>query len=312
MHRKLRLPYMLGASLLGAVTYGLSPVQGDAPPQPVPAPPELHASSGITTDVENSQVSLSLRETPVTHMMSLLTLMTNVHFRYATPPDAKITATFNEVPLVPTLAAWLGATGFELHHAGSDYFVFRDVTAPPFLPTADVLPGAAKPPVVTSAAVPPSWQYWSWPVAPPARWMMPGATGSATMEMEARSAAETGWQPATQGIIPELYPGISVTVPALATGHGAAKPIYLRCLMPLKFVPDGAQLVLETPAEATLYVNGSLLLRRWKGRRVLDLSRVLTAGHNCLSIQWSPEAAKAVATGSPVLRYEWFFAGDGG
>jgi hypothetical protein len=249
-------------------------------------------------------------------MMSLLSLLTSVNFRYATPPDAKITATFNEVPLVPTLAAWLGATGFELHQAGSDYFVFRDVTAPPFLPTAAVLPGAVKPPaaaVKSNTAVPSSWQYWSRSTAPPARWMMPGATGSAAMEMGALSSVETGWHPAAQGIIAEMHPGISITVPAVASPSGSPKSIYLRCLMPLKFVPNGAQLVLETPAEATLYVNGALLLRNWKGRRVLDLSRVLVAGHNCVSIQWAPGAQeKASATGSPLLRYEWFFAGNGG
>jgi len=324
-----RLPCVLGAALMGAAIFNAPAIHGDpAPPQnpaPVeapaaveaPAPPVLASNTpaGGGEAVADSHISLSLRDAPVTHMLSLVSSLTTVKFRYATPPDARITATFNDVPLVPTLTAWMGATGFELQRAGADFFVLRDTARQSLLPRTITIPAIRQtkvPSIGNNGDSAPGWAYWSRPAPPPATWVVPAASGSIVVGMGTRARQENArdedaWRSAAQSLMPELRPGVSVAMPS-QNGGG---PLYLRCQIPLKFVPPGAQLILDTPAEATLYVNGALVLRRWKGRRILDLSRMLTAGHNCLAIKWFPIAReKALPPGTPLLRYEWFFAAD--
>ncbi|HVF09712.1 MAG TPA: hypothetical protein VNA16_02865 [Abditibacteriaceae bacterium] len=332
MHHKWRFRCVLGAGLTAVAMCGRPALLcADVAPEHVatdsvslaartPSSGGGAASGNGASDdaIAESHISLSLRDAPVAHMLSLLSAMTELNFRYATPPDGTITATFNDVPLVPTLTTWLGALGFDLRRAGSDFFVFRNMVRQPLAPDARVAPAApqtASRSPGSGGAIPSSWQYWSRPAPPSAGWKMPGAAGSLAMELGARARSDAGWRPAAQRIIWEMHPGIAVAIPAhpLPARSGPATPVYLRCLIPLRFVPRGAQLLVEIPAEATLYVNGAPVLQRWKGRRVVDLSRVLAPGHNCLSIQWSRVGLdKGGATATALLRYEWFFAGDSG
>jgi hypothetical protein len=103
------------------------------------------------------------------------------------------------------------------------------------------------------------------------------------------------------------------------TADDEAGPVWLRWRLPLGFVPPGAQLLLETPVAATLYVNGAPLLSRRSGINIVDLSRVLVRGENYLALHMasvpaelrsaSTSVASSVVTRDtrPLLRYEWQF-----
>jgi hypothetical protein len=103
--------------------------------------------------------------------------------------------------------------------------------------------------------------------------------------------------------------------------------VWLRWRLPLRFVPRGARLLLETPVAATLYVNGASLLSHRSGLSTLDLSRVLLVGENYLALHLAnvppelreirtrqarknlPVAADASPPSNPLFRYEWVFDG---
>ena len=87
--------------------------------------------------------------------------------------------------------------------------------------------------------------------------------------------------------------------------------------MKLRDIPLGAQLLVETSAPATLYVNGAPMLRRRSGRQLIDLSQVLRIGDNSLALQWEPETPPSTpgaggetnaVVAVPTLQYEWFFS----
>jgi hypothetical protein len=90
--------------------------------------------------------------------------------------------------------------------------------------------------------------------------------------------------------------------------------------LPLKVVPPGARVLLETSRPATLYINGAPLARNWQGLRQFDLSRVLRRGDNIIALHWkaAPPVVESTEKSTtengaiaspPLLRYEWFFGG---
>jgi hypothetical protein len=140
-----------------------------------------------------------------------------------------------------------------------------------------------------------------------------------------RSAAPldvVGWQTLNVQLDSARRPGLLVKLPPAAP----SQRVRVRWPLWLRQVPEGAQLLLETDQDAMLWVNGAKVWARWKGARLLDVSSVLQTGSNSLAIEWLPpleatadvpdsastvsgDGPKVAATNTPVLRYEWLFAG---
>jgi len=285
----------------------------------------------------NARFSMELRGAPLSRMLSLLEVMTPVRFRYGAPPDALVTTSAQDVPLFPTLDTLLNQVGFQTQRAGGSVFLFRAAPQPPLVPTSSsalrVSPNRTARPAARGtqrkAGSPLTWSYWTGSGPPPADWMAPQTLPqgmSAGTPSRPRSADD--WRPADVALDAARRPGVIVTVTprrqATVDKTHRSTAVWLRWPMVLRNVPRGAQLMLETPAEATLYVNGAPLVRRWKGQRSIDLGQVLQPGSNCLAMHWSdgagatPLAAMPAGAGPEtapglrpsamsLLRYEWFF-----
>ncbi|MDQ3814645.1 MAG: hypothetical protein M3347_11930 [Armatimonadota bacterium] len=236
--------------------------------------------------LEDSRFSMTLQNAPLSRMLALLETTTPVRFRYGAPPDAVVTTSFQDAPLFPTLESLLRKAGFQMRRVDADIFLFQR---------------AANAQVST-------WRYWNRPGPPPANWTNPQASLPVPQKVAAASNSparnEAAWRPVDVAVDANRRPGVIVTLPT--TSDSAVLPVWLRWPLTLRHVPRGAQLMLETPAEATLYVNGAALLRRWKGRRLIDLDQVLQRGHNCLAIRWRAGRSEE-RNATPLLRYEWFF-----
>ncbi|MBV9864218.1 MAG: hypothetical protein JO316_02600 [Abitibacteriaceae bacterium] len=270
-----------------------------------------------------ARFSLSMRGAPLHRMLSLLETTSGLHFRYGAVPDVVVDTTFNNAPLLPTLENLLRSEGFQMQRNGREVFIFRSLE--PIAPTPQFHSFSgigAKPKVRTEIAqltlplstpkhnlpLPVAWYYWTRTTPPPADWLL-GLNAT-----KAVNQAVTGvWQLAT--LIPDSRQraGIAVVKAIPPLKKSMKKPdderLWLRWPIALRQVPSGAQLLLETPSEATLYVNGAPLLRRWQGARLIDLSHVLHPGLNCLALYW-PHTAPSTGdlADSALLHYEWFFS----
>jgi hypothetical protein len=277
-----------------------------------------------------ARCSVALKNAPLAQMLRLLGMATQTQFRYAAPPDATVSATLNQAPFLPTVSNVLNANGFDLRRADSHLWVFRRATVPAPLPS-----GRANERAVIASTVqnlpawPISWQVWTRSVTPPTAWMTPPAQGRAvapgSFSVALRSAAPldvVGWQTLNVQLDSARRPGLLVKLPPAA----APQRVRVRWPLWLRQVPDGAQLLLETDQDATLWVNGAKVWARWQGVRLLDVSSVLQAGSNSLAIEWlaapdavpdapgnspatSEDETSKIVTTPPVLRYEWLFAG---
>jgi hypothetical protein len=315
-----------------------------------------------TTGVEDPaqlRGSLSMRAAPMSQVFTVLGAMTPLRFRYASPPDAVLTAEWKDDLLLPSLHSALQSVNWQMRREGINVFVF-----PAAAPESD---SGASP----FKAAPHGWQYWNDASPPPRRWMAvdvrkplqpvqtnrpnrsrslhkPTTTNSGSNRIvvgwrtEPTAATVAAWKDAALETDASQRPGIGVFVPRAAsfslekttaapTGARSAATnkasVWLRWRLPLRFVPRGARLLLETPVAATLYVNGASLLSRRSGLSTLDLSRVLLVGENYLALHlanvplelWEiqtrqarrnlPIAADSSPPSNPLFRYEWVFDG---
>jgi hypothetical protein len=275
-------------------------------------------------DATQLRGSLSMRAAPMSQIFAVLGAMTPLHFRYASPPDAVLTAEWKDALLLSSLEGTLHAARWKMHREGVDVFVF------PFSGQE-----------TAAGVLPQGWQYWNDASPPPRRWMAidalkplqtvrmkspaarvgkpqaaPSKNASAQSESgngsnrvvvrwnnEPNAATSTAWSNVTLDIDATQRPGVQVFMPrvvppANSETSSAAMPgtsVWLRWRLPLHFVPRGARLLLETPVAATLYVNGAPLLSRRTGISTLDLSRVLVTGENYLALHLAnvpPELAR--------------------
>lgn len=258
------------------------------------AAPDTNAAT--SDPLRDARFSLSLRAAPLPRMLTLLEQTTGLHFRYAAPPDTVVDTAFNNAPLLPNLAVLLRNEGFMLQRAGYEVVLYRAAGATP--PTQNM---------------PVAWSYWTVPTPPPATWVVGQPAPDAR-----DSEPEGAWQAAKLQSVWTQSPGVAVALPPRAPNAPPDGPVWLRWPLVMRHLPTGAQLLLRTPAEADVYVNGAPLLRHWQGKRLLDLSHVLHGGLNCLALYWphAPHAVAAPTTGAPatsapvpvLLSYEWFFA----
>jgi hypothetical protein len=305
--------------------------------------------------------SLSMRAAPMSQIFTLLGAMTPLRFRYASPPDAVLTAEWKDALLLPALEKTLQAARWQVQREGVNVFVF---------PTKHA---------TDSSGAPQGWQYWNDASPPPRRWMAmdalrppkvvqtklassPTGTGRAgtakagtpteppksvvrqntgnsgsnrivvRWRTEPTAATSEAWSDVILDIDATQRPGVRVFAPG-DTSRSSAKlqvtgtaetldgSAWLRWRLPLRFVPRGARLLLETPVAATLYVNGAPLLSRRSGINTIDLSRVLIAGENYLALRLAdvPPELRGIKNGlavaatareqRPLFRYEWIFDG---
>lgn len=257
---------------------------------------------------DQSRFTLSLRQEPLADMMALLENATAVRFRCGTLPDAFISVNAQDAPLLATLEPLLQDMGFVMRRDGLSLFVFSNRT-----------PGK----VDNNPMQPVSWSVWQGTVAPPAGWnnTRPLSGDPLTGRVSAESLINgsplslswnapqsdnlkaIGWKNSSVQLDTTKQAGIAVATP-LARNEA---PVWMRWPLNLREVPEGAQLLIETPSEATLYVNGAPLIAHRKGAVLVDLGRVLQRGTNCLALYW-PRVPLSLQ-GAPLLRYEWFIAG---
>ena len=262
---------------------------------------------------EQSRFSLSLRQEPLSDMMALLENATAVRFRCGALPDALISVNVQDAPLLATIEPLFQDMGFAMRRDGLNLFVFSNRAA-----------GS----VENNRNQPVSWSLWKGKGAPPSGWANARAasgnplTGRITAESlingaplslgwnapRADNVKSADWQNVDLQLDAARRPGIAIAAPQNDNKDALApSPVWMRWALNLREVPSGAQLLLETPCDATLYVNGAPLLSNRRGSMLVDLGRVLQRGTNCLALQWSrvPQDLQ----GAPLLRYEWFVAG---
>ena len=257
---------------------------------------------------EQSRFTLSLRQEPLSDMMALIETATAVRFRCGTLPDALISVNAQDAPLLATIEPLFQDMGFTMRRDGMNLFVFSNRA-----------PGAMD----NHPAQPVSWTLWKGKAAPPVGWA--NARTATAQKLTGRVTAESlikgsplslawnapqsdtlknaNWQNVSVQLDTAKHPGIAVVAPQA----GKESPVWMRWPLNLREVPPGAQLLLETPADVTLFVNGAPLLSGRRGPMLVDLGRVLQRGANCLALHWPrvPQDLK----GAPLLRYEWFVAG---
>jgi hypothetical protein len=260
---------------------------------------------------EQSRFSLTLRQEPLSDMMAMLETATAVRFRCGTLPDALISVNVQDAPLLATLEPLFQDMGFAMRRDGMNLFVFSNRTA-----------GA----IDNNPAQPVSWSVWRGAGAPTAGWTNARTiadkkvAGPVTAESliygaplalgwnapSADNVKNADWQNTVVRLDTERHPGISIAMPETDKDAKEA-PVWMRWPLSLREVPPGAQLLIETPYDATLFVNGAPLLSNRKGVSLVDLGRVLQRGNNCLALHWPrvPQEAKD----TPLLRYEWYVAG---
>lgn len=257
---------------------------------------------------EQSRFTLSLRQEPLSDVMALLENATAVRFRCGTLPDALISVNAQDAPLLSTLEPLFQDIGFAMRRDGLNLFVFSNRAA-----------GS----VDNNPNQPVSWSLWTGEGAPPMGWS--NARPIEKVVINNRVTAESlingsplslgwnaprsdnlknsDWQNADIQLDTGRHPGISIASPQ----NDKEAPVWMRWPLNLREVPAGAQLLLETPSDVTLFVNGAPLLSNRHGSTLVDLGRVLQRGTNCLALHW-PRVPQNL-NGAPLLRYEWFIAG---
>jgi hypothetical protein len=262
---------------------------------------------------EQSRFSLSLRQEPLSDMMALIETATAVRFRCGTLPDALISVNAQDAPLLATIEPLFQDMGFAMRRDGMNLFIF-----------SNRMPGALE----NNPTQPVSWDLWKGTGAPPTGWanarttLPPKLTGRVTAESlikgsplalgwnapQADNLKNSNWQNVGIQLDTAHHPGIAVAAPQKQPNKELKEaPVWMRWPLALREVPPGAQLLLETPANVTLFVNGAPLLSGRKGSMLVDLGRVLQRGANCLALHWP--RVPADLKGAPLLRYEWFVAG---
>lgn len=291
-----------------------------------------------TPDAQNNEarVSLRLQKMPLSQMLNLLGMQSDVHFRYAAIPDAQATLELENAPLDAALRNVLTTLGFTTRNApptvGNGAPKLREVWWLWRDDLANEAPDAATKPA-------PTWQMWNGAQPPHERWMKPpsprggefsgtlnshsgaptGVPGVAPVGVQVRwrdstkTEEEAWWAPPAIRFENGVLPGAQIGWPAKSDNLLAPR---LRWPLWLREVPPRVQLVLETDRPATLWLNGARLLRGWSGVRRLELSPTLQVGANLLAIEWdtpapnsAPEAGESSETKaplqSPIFRYEW-------
>lgn len=287
-------------------------------------PGEAKTATGHSLSEEEelaaTRISLSLRAVPLHEALDFLAATHKLRFVYGAVPDATISATLEDAPLLPVLAAVLEQTGFQMHRAGRTIWVLRRQGAalvPPLGVYSIKIPAGSRAATPHSPATSEkirggSWEIWTRSFAPPAGWILPEtAQGRVGVQFGPQTRSTAGWRftPLRLPVVTSpqtVNPFIAVLRPP-ATGQTA----YARWTMSLRTLPRGMHLLLELPAEATLYVNGALLFRRRKGLQRIDLSHLLRLGNNCVALQLEeeepPERAKKPAI---LFRYIWLLPGQ--
>jgi hypothetical protein len=303
-----------GMILMSAVAVAVAPTlpahaqksQNDAQVTPITTTRNVRLEQEIATLLEDeSRFTLTLRREPLADVMALIEKATAVRFRCGALPDAAISVNAQDAPLFSTIEPLFQEIGFAVRREGLNLYVFNN-RAPGI---GDNAPDA-----------PLAWQVWQGKGAPPAGWANlrlrgVGRTGRVSADALVNSSplsvewnapkadgASANWQAAALELDNERRPGIAITAP-LQAGNGA---VWMRWPLNLREVPAGAQLLIETPSDATFYVNGAPLMAGRRGSVLVDLGRVLQPGANCLALHW-PRAGDL--KGAPLLRYEWFIAG---
>jgi hypothetical protein len=293
--------------LLGALTVSAwaSPALAQTASQPATQ------SLANNDPLQEARCSVQLKNASLAQMLSLLGNVAEVRFRYATPPDAIVSANLSDAPFLPTINNLLGAHGFDLRRQELNLWVFRSAPEAASLVTSRKT-GAR--PASSLPDWPTSWQIWTRETPPSPNWFVPPAKplarpgskteGISTAMRDAPALDNLGWKNVRLELDSSHRPGVRVD----ENVSEAARP-RMRWPLWLRRVPSGTQLQLETSGEATLWANGAKVWSRWSGRRVLDLSSVLQEGPNSLAIEWT-QAPPANARGErePWLRYEWLFA----
>lgn len=270
---------------------------------------------------DESRFTLSLRREPLSNVMAMLENATAVRFRCGALPDALISIQVEDAPLISTLEPMFQEMGFALRRDGLNLFVFSNRAA-----------GVAN--GNSSKLV--SWSMWRGQEAPPIGWnnvrLATGNTLKGRVSAEslvngkalslswntpqADKANGAGWEAVGLELDTVRRPGIAITAPRREKdstssdkpdGKSAEAPVWMRWPINLREVPPGAQLLLETPCDTTLFVNGAPLLTGRQGSMLVDLGRVLQPGSNCLALYFP--RVPADLKGAPLLRYEWFIAG---
>ncbi|HEX8234573.1 MAG TPA: hypothetical protein VF600_01315 [Abditibacteriaceae bacterium] len=341
-HRTVSAILLLGALLISPIAAHCDDLAEASFAQPA-------ATGNISVDAEESFVttapdgpaqlrgSLSMRAAPMSQIFTLLGAMTPLRFRYASPPDAVLTAEWKDALLLPSLEQTLRAAQWQMHREGVNVFVF------PFTEQR-----------TDANSAPQGWQYWNNASPPPRRWMAMDAikppkavqirtpvpptraqqtapSGSVRKQPDRNSgsnrivvrwrteptaATSVAWSNARLNIDASQRPGVQVfapqAIPSLSVKAGGGEAVsgsaattdtsvWLRWRLPLHFVPRGGRLLLETPVAATLYVNGAPLLSHRSGINTIDLSRVLLVGENYLALHLAnvpPELRAARTAGA--------------
>lgn len=305
--QKLWLAVAFGAAF--SVVHKIAVADDTPGAQPVAGVRDARLEEKIAARLEEqSRFTLSLRQEPLSDMMALIETATAVRFRCGTLPDALISVNAQDAPLLATIEPLFQDMGFAMRRDGLNVFVFSNRA-----------PGAME----NNPSQPVSWNIWKGKGAPPVGWV--NARVSQTSKLTGRVTAESlikgsplalgwnapqadnlksaNWQNASVQLDTAKHPGIAVVAPK----NEKEAPVWMRWPLHLREVPPGAQLLLETPADVTLFVNGAPLLSQRRGTMLVDLGRVLQRGDNCLALHW-----RRVTTdlqGAPLLRYEWFVAG---
>ncbi len=257
---------------------------------------------------EQSRFTLSLRQEPLSDVMALLETATSVRFRCGTLPDALISVNAQDAPLLATIEPLFQDMGFAMRRDGMNLFVFSNRAA-----------GS----VENNPNLPVSWSLWKGKGAPPAGWTNALAVSGSPLSKHVTAESlingsplsigwnaprsdnlkNADWQNAALKLDTARRPGIAVAGPK----NDKESPVWMRWPLNLREVPAGAQLLIETPCNVTLFVNGAPLLSNRHGSMLVDLGRVLQRGTNCLALHWPrvPQDSQE----APLLRYEWFVAG---
>ena len=265
---------------------------------------------------EQSRFTLSLRQEPLASVMALLENATAVRFRCGTLPDALISVNAQDAPLLATIEPLFQDMGFAMRREGLNLFVFSNRTA-----------GSTE----NNPNLPVSWSVWQGQGAPPAGWMNARAISDNSLKGHVTAESlingtplsigwnapnndnfkNSAWKNAALTLDTARQAGICVAGPQ----NDKDAPVWMRWPLNLREVPTGAQLLIETPCDATLFVNGAPLLTNRHGSTLVNLDRVLQRGTNCLALYW-PRVPQKLQRESqddsqsvPLLRYEWFVAG---
>jgi hypothetical protein len=277
------------------------PEAASSDPASDPAASGPAASDPASKEVPSGQLSLGVTNAPLLQLLNLLSVTTGVRFRYTTPPDVVVSATFNDASGM-SVEKLIGAAGWHARPSAGDRFLYPNRAV--------------------------AWKVWSRTTPPPRHQL--AAPSKVAVALKPRGGGRSGplqsttsrvgsddfWKSLTLKVEGARRPGIELIATPTTTnsaaagattlattgaaasatnGMGAGKETWIRLALPLKFVPGGTKLLLETARPADFSVNGAPLARRWTGLRLFDLSRVLQRGENILVVHWPATTALSSA-----------------